>query len=124
MLRRQLDESAALQAVCGALMDKEADVTKSPQVFWKRKVIMKKNKCAFKRGDNYVSFWEGRFHSLMVFKRKTHFYCTLSFSQMKQRQKIKGGLNQMTKPRGHVSMKTNNGTFFSDIMTPRLDFEA
>lgn len=60
VLRRQLDESAALQAVCGALMAKEADVTKSPQVFWKRKFIMKKNKCAIKRGDNYVSFWEGR----------------------------------------------------------------
>ena len=23
---------------------------------------------------NYVSFWEGRFHSLMVLREKTHFY--------------------------------------------------
>lgn len=62
-------------------------------------------------------------HLLMVLRTKT-VLCSLLFSQMKQRQKNQGRIESNDKARGHVSMKRNNDTFFSDIMTPCLDFEA
>jgi len=62
-------------------------------------------------------------HSLMVLRTNT--FLLYPFMQSNEATpKNQGRIESNDKARGHVSMKTNNGTFFSDIMTPCLNFEA
>ena len=60
-------------------------------------------------------------HSFMEEKKIFMYPCIQSNEAAPKNQ---GRIESNDKARGHVSMKTNNGTFFLDILIPSLDFEA